>query len=43
MYDDIEEKEKMTTTEFLVFMILCVAICLVGYIIGCAIISIFGG
>jgi len=42
MYDEIE-KEKLTTAEFFVLMILCFALCIIGYIIGKVIIAMLGG
>ena len=42
MYDEIE-KEKLTTAEFLALMILCFALCIIGYIIGKVILAAIGG
>jgi len=42
-YDDIEEKEPLTTTEFFVLMVLCAILCIVGYIIGKVILAAMGG
>jgi len=42
MYDEIE-KQKLTTSEYFLLMILCFIICLFGYILGKLILAMIGG